>query len=399
MNGTADWSSPPSQYHDPSSPPARPRPRRISGAVQTLLLIAFFIGGVVALNWPITFATESPGSTGPASAQTLLAQDDPASSSVSESVAEVAERANPAVVTITNFRNQINPLTGEEIAGEAVPFGVGSGYIVDELGHVVTNQHVTDRGSSFKVQFYDGTIVDATYVGADPFQDVAVLKLELDEGQTVPGTLSFGDSDAVRSGDQVIAIGSPYGEFINSVTSGSVAAVDRSLETEYGYPLVNLIQHSAPIYEGNSGGPLLNMAGEVIGMNVAKITQSGRGWRNDDQEGIGFAIASDSVQSIVNQIIEKGTIARAYLGIGSNLTTGATVVESLFTDGPAERAGMRIGDIITELDGEAVTSRNPLVTMLILEHAPGDTIDITVVRDGQELRLTVTLGERPANLA
>lgn len=376
-----------------------PKPRRISGLVQTIALVAVLLVGIIALNWPITFAQERTNPTGGASTQTLLAPEDGSNPTTDPTVADVADKANPAVVTITNYRNPIDPTTGEEVQGNPIAYGVGSGYIIDEEGHVVTNNHVTEFGAAFDVQLYDGTKLDATFVGSDPFQDVAVLKLDLEGGQTVPGTLSFGDSDTARSGDQVIAIGSPYGEFLNSVSDGSISAVDRELDTELGYPLLNLIQHSAPIYEGNSGGPLLNMAGEVIGMNVAKVTESTRSLPSSDQEGIGFAIASDAVKPIVDQIINEGTVDRSYLGVTNDQSSGQVVINKVVTDGPADQAGIKAGDIITKIDDETISQRNPFLNILIFDHKPGDTVEITVLRDGQELTLTATLAIRPANPA
>lgn len=374
-----------------------PKRRRVSGLVQTIAVVAVILLGIVALNWPITFAQEPTSPAAGSSTQTLVAPEDDSSSTTDPSVADVANKANPAVVTITNYRNPIDPRTGEEEAGDPVAYGVGSGYIIDGVGHVVTNNHVTEYGVAFEVQLYDGTTLDATFVGSDPFQDVAVLKLNLDDSQTVPATLSFGDSDTARSGDQVIAIGSPYGEFLNSVSNGSISAVDRSLDTDLGYPLLNLIQHSAPIYEGNSGGPLLNMAGEVIGMNVAKVTQSSRDLSTDDQEGIGFAIASDAVKPIVDQILNEGTIDRSYLGVTNDQSSGQVEIVDVVSDGPADQAGMKAGDIITKIGDQTINQRNSFLNILIFDHKPGDTVEITVLRDGQELTLTATLGERPAN--
>ena len=378
------------------------RPRRINGLMQTVALIVLIALGVAAINWPISFEHESSTSgSQPTTATTLLAPEDDSTTSTStnSSVADVAAKANPAVVTITNYRNPVNPMTGDEEAGDPVAYGVGSGYIIDAEGHVVTNNHVTEYGVKFEVQYYDGTTVDATLVGADPFQDVAVLKLELASGQSVPGTLSFGDSSSTRAGDHVIAIGSPYGEFTNSVSDGSVSATDRSLDTGDGYPLANLIQHSAPIYEGNSGGPLLNMAGQVIGMNVAKVTQSStRSISSNDQEGIGFAIESDAVQSIVDQILNKGTIDRSYLGIESQDSTSGVGVRSVVTNGPADKAGIQAGDIITAIDGQKLDASHSLLSILVFDHKPGDTVEIAVTRNGEQLKLSATLVERPANL-
>jgi 2-alkenal reductase len=356
--------------------------------LQLVAFVAALLIGVIALNWPITFATANP-STPAATSQPVAAQD--------QSTADVAAQANQAVVTITNYQPRPNPVTGDAGSGQAVPYGVGSGYIVDNAGHVVTNWHVVQGGTAFEVEFIDGTTVSADLVGSDRFQDVAVLQLDLASGQELPGVLSFGDSDTVRPGDDVIAIGSPYGEYLNSVSEGSVAAVGRALDTGDGYALPNLIQHSAPIYEGNSGGPLLNSEGQVIGMNVAKATQMLNGASGNDQSGIGFAIASDAVKPLVEQIIANGKVSRAYLGISSRPLQGGQYVESVEADGPAATAGLEAGDVITGLDGQEVDARHPFLNILIFDHQPGDTVELTVDRDGEQLTVEVTLGERPAD--
>ena len=185
--------------------------------------------------------------------------------------------------------------------------GAGSGFIIDTDGHIVTNNHVAAEGDSFLVELYDGTTVDATLVGRDPVQDVAVLQLELENGQSVPGTLNWGDSDTVRPGDDVIAIGTPLGEFANSVSAGVVAGVNRNLSDITG-SLDNLIQHDAPISSGNSGGPLLNMNGEVVGINTATATGSQLDAVSTD--GLGFAVASNAAKGIVEQLISEGSVSR-----------------------------------------------------------------------------------------
>jgi 2-alkenal reductase len=357
--------------------------------LQLVAFVAALLIGVIALNWPITFATASP-SAPVATLLSVAAQD--------QSSADVAAQANQAVVTITNYQPRQNPVTGDAGTGQAVPYGVGSGYIIDDAGHVVTNWHVVQGGTAFEVEFIDKTTVSAELVGSDRFQDVAVLQLDLKTDQELPGVISFGDSDTVRPGDDVIAIGSPYGEYLNSVSEGSVAAVGRALDTGDGYALPNLIQHSAPIYEGNSGGPLLNSDGQVIGMNVAKATQMLNGVSGNDQPGIGFAIASDAVKPLVEQIIANGKVSRAYLGTSSRpLLRGGQYVESVEADGPAATAGLEAGDVITGLDGQEVDARHPFLNMLIFDHQPGDKVELTVDRDGEQLTVDVTLGERPAD--
>jgi len=369
------------------------------GAFKLAALLAVLLMALVAVNAPVTFAgTSGATATISAAAQT--------SNSTNSSIADVAAKANPATVTVLNLQqiNQSGPFGDNgnggngSSNGDVVPVGSGSGYIVDEQGHVVTNAHVVAGGADFQVQLYDGTTIDATLVGADEYQDVAVLQLDLASGQTVPGTVSFGDSDAVRAGDTVVAIGSPFGEYTNTVTSGIVNAVDRSLDTGSGYMLPNLVQHDADIYPGNSGGPLLNMAGEVIGMNVAKAINTTASF-GSEETNIGFAIESNAIKSLVDQIITTGKVARPYLGIRTQPTMQGQGVMSVETGGPADTAGLQAGDLITGIDGQEIDIDHPFINQLIFDHQPGDTVSLTVERNGGEVTVSVTLGERPAETA
>jgi S1-C subfamily serine protease len=366
-----------------------PEPSRFRGLIQTVAIAMVLMVGVVALNWPVTFSNASPsqGST------VTTAQDQ--TDALSADVADVAEKANPAVVTITNYQPLRNPFTGEAESSDVQPYGVGSGYIIDAEGHVVTNWHVIQGGTAFTVELSDGTQLDATLVGYDLFQDVAVLQLDLSDGQEVPGVVAFGDSDAVRPGDEVVAIGTPYGRYANTVTSGAVGAVDRALNAGDGYALPNLIQHSAPIYEGSSGGPLLNMDGEVIGMNVAKAAESRMRVDTDNQGGIGFAIASNAIKELVAEIIETGKATRPYLGIESRAIVGGQAIVAVEPDTPADVAGLRAGDIIIGIDGQEIDAGHPFLNMLLFDHQPGDEVELTVDRNGREITVDVTLGERP----
>jgi len=194
----------------------------------------------------------------------------------------------------------------------------------------------------------------------------------------------------------VIAIGSPYGEYANTVTAGIVNATGRSLDTGEGYVLPNLIQHDAEIYPGDSGGPLFNDAGEVVGMNVAKAVNPTMG-SEQEQTNIGFAIESNSVKALVDEIIATGKVARGYLGIRSQLTVNGPVVQSVEADSPADAAGLQTGDVITEIDGQSVNEEHPFINALIFGHKPGDSVELGVDRDGQNLTIAVTLGERPAD--
>jgi S1-C subfamily serine protease len=368
--------------------------RGLSHRLRAVILAIALVMGMLVFGGSATFAAvSSPNGTGSAAAlaQTTL----PNTQTSSFSVADVAAKANKAVVTVTNLQPVNNPFSNTQ-SGQPQPVGMGSGYIIDDAGHVVTNNHVVAGGTAFQVELYDGTTLDATLVGTDPFQDVAVLKLDLSNGQKVPATVSFGDSATVRQGDQVVAIGTPYGQYTNTVSEGIVGAVNRSLDTGDGYELPNLIQHSAPIYEGDSGGPLLNMQGQVIGMDVAKAVPQVYGGTSD--ANIGFAIASDAVKPIVDQIIKTGTVDRAYLGIQGQDQPNGQVVVQVQANSPAAKAGLQTGDVITAVDGQQIDAQHSLVNMLIFDLKPGDTIMLTVDRNVSTQQLTVTLGTRPANL-
>jgi serine protease Do len=369
-------------------------PSRVRSLVQLVAIATVLLLGVIALNWPITFAgatatpSTTPATTQPAQSSSTTqngSTNSTANQTTDLSVADVAAKANPAVVVVTNLQPQRNPFTGQAESDQPVPYGVGSGYIIDAEGHVVTNNHVVAGGTAFEVRLYDGTTVDAELVGTDPFQDVAVLKLDLAAGQKVPGTISFGDSKTVRAGDQVVAIGDPYGDNPNTVSQGTVGAVDRTLDAGDGYALPNLIQHSAPIYEGNSGGPLLNMAGQP----TSSLQQ-------DDQGGIGFAIESNAVKDIVDQLIKSGKVARPFLGIESQAARNGQLVGAVDPGTPAATAGLQAGDVITSVDGQQIDEEHPFLNTLIFGHKPGDKVTLGIDRNGQSISVDVTLGERPA---
>jgi S1-C subfamily serine protease len=359
--------------------------------------IGLLLLGLVALNAPITFAQTT---TSPTTQSAVINPTSglPTSSSsatlLDASVESVAKSANPAVVTITNLQTQTNPRTGAQ-SSSLQPIDSGTGYIISTDGYVVTNNHVVTGGQSFQVQFMDGSTADATLVGADDVQDVAVLKLDLKSGQTIPGVLSFGDSSKVVAGQQVVAIGTPYGEYANSVSTGIVNAINRSLDEGNGLSMPNLIQHDAPIYPGNSGGPLLNLNGEVIGMNVAAATDPTTG--NQTTTGIYFAIDSNVVKQIVDTIIKTGKYERAYIGIQSQPTADGSGVQivSVEPGTPGEKAGLQVGDVIKAVDGHKITATDPFANQLLFDHKPGDTIKLTVNRNSSDTTVSVKLGVRP----
>lgn len=335
-------------------------------------------------------ATETPGSV-------EIAQ--PEAVTGTESIADTVERVSDAVVTVINKQAQMG-LRGSD---DTEPAGTGTGFIIDTEGRIVTNDHVVEGSQELEVIFADGTKADATLLGTDRFADLAVIQVE----GPVPATVPLGDSDALRPGEQVIAIGSALGDFTNTVTTGIVSGLGRSLQTPEGYNMENMIQHDAPINPGNSGGPLLNLRGEVIGVNTAVVRHARLGV---SAEGLGFAIPSNTVKVIAEELIRSGRVVRPYLGIFYEpLTPRAAqandlpvdhgvAVQSVEPNSPAGLAGVQEGDIITKINGQEIDIDNPLVNLLF-HYKAGETVELEIYRPstGSTLTLAVTLGERPDN--
>ena len=233
--------------------------------------------------------------------------------------------------------------------------------------------------------------VPAKVVGSDDLLDVAILKLDLPAGESVPGIATFGDSSSLRAGDQVVAIGNALGSFPNTVSEGTVNATDRSFPTEGG--LTTWIQHDAEIWHGNSGGPLLNLRGEVVGINTAGIG-SGMMGADTGSADMAFAVEGNTVCRAAADLLANGKIAWPYLGIQGEATADGQSVVEVVEDGPSAAAGIEPGDVITAFDGQEITPQNSLIDLLF-EHEPGDVVTVTVERDGAPQTFQVTLGERP----
>ncbi len=313
---------------------------------------------------------------------------------VETAITQTVEKVGPSVVTVvSNLPNQTSPF-GLVSGGEAS----GSGVIISDQGYILTNQHVIDGADTIQIVLANGAQMPATLVGSDQFSDIAVLKV----AGALPAAAELGNSDALKPGETVIAIGSPLGDFKNTVTVGVVSATGRTLDTGNGYLMEGLIQTDAAINHGNSGGPLVDLAGQVIGINTAILRSSGGS--DDVVEGLGFAIPANTVQVIAAQIIQSGHVARPYLGVRWQPITpqdasmyGLPVqwgiyVSRVLSGSPAESAGVKEGDIITHIDGVELDDQHPY-TNVLFTHAPGDTVTLTINRNGQTLQLKVKLAE------
>jgi putative serine protease PepD len=306
-------------------------------------------------------------------------------------VSEIYDRASKAVVEIS--------ASGGSGFGSQTS-AQGSGFVYDEDGHIVTNQHVVAGASSVSVSFWNGTELKATLVGTDPSTDLAVLHVNASRSLLEP--LRLANSSAVEVGDPVLAFGSPFG-LEGTVTSGIVSALHREMTAPNNYVITDTIQTDAAINHGNSGGPLLDREGRVIGVDAQIESESG------GSDGVGFAIPSNTVRSIVNQLIASGEVEHAYLGIRMTQTPDGVAVTEVVPDAPADRAGLKAstgttvvdgqeqptgGDVVVEFDGQKVTSPVELQSA-VDAHRPGDTVSVTVVRDGSRRTFDVKLGIRP----
>jgi putative serine protease PepD len=324
----------------------------------------------------------SSGSSGTQSTVVASVPAQPAATrSTTTTLTQLYKNVAPGVVDIT-----VTSSSGSGIAGGAQ--AEGSGFVIDTSGDIVTNQHVVAGATSIKVRFQDGTVEKATLVGTDPSTDIAVIKVSGDSSLLHP--LTFGSSSSLLVGDEVAAIGSPFG-LPDSMTSGIVSAVNRTITAPNKFSISGSIQTDAAINHGNSGGPLLNMSGQVIGVNAQIESDSG------GNDGVGFAIPSDAVKSVANTLIAGQTVQHAYLGVqvgDSSSGTGAQVT-TVKADTPASKAGLKAGDVITAIDGATVANADDL-TAKINAHKPNQKVTLTVTRNGKSLSIDVTLGVRPS---
>ena len=388
-------------------------------AVTALVLVALMVVGVLPVKTETKTVVRTAGVTAPATSTVSMSSTGTALTPV-----EIYQKYSAGVVEVfSTFPASQSQSPFGQSSGPVQ--GLGSGFVVSADGHILTNAHVVEnngqRATTVSVVFKtadgkDSTKVPATIVGVDETSDVALLKIDPAKAPALL-PLALGDSDAVQVGEPVVAIGNPLG-YDFTVTSGIVSATDRNLQSPNGSVIPNGIQTDAAINEGNSGGPLINAAGEVIGINEQIASQSG------GNQGLGFAVPINTAKSVVEQLKTSGKMTYAWLGIQGQTVTAdvagalglkvdsGVLIAAVTKDSPAAKAGLKGGsqqtqlqgqtyvaggDIITAIDGQAVGSMEDLIAV-INQHKPGDTVTVTVLSGGSSKDVQVTLAERPATM-
>ncbi len=376
-------------------PPSQPKRRRAGGWLQTL--VAAVLGAVLAVAGLQIVEGDTTPPTTVANAAAPAAASDPETQRIELAPAPVLEGAPDAVaIGDAVIPSIVTVQVGSEGTSGIALSGSGSGVILDDQGHVITNDHVVSAGSSFQVVLSDGrTTYDATLIGTDPLTDLAVLKIEASGLRPI----TFGETTSLRVGDAAVAVGSPLGlEGGPSLTVGVLSAFGRQVQVSAEDILYGMLQTDAPITQGSSGGALVDTRGRLIGITTAV------GVSSVGVEGIGFATPVELVERVTSEIIATGSVNHAFLGIlgatsFSTATDGASVavgveVDSIEPGSGAADAGLTAGSLITAVDGEPVTTMDDLIVALRY-HAAGDDITITVSSAGNDTTLPVTLGVRP----
>jgi putative serine protease PepD len=320
--------------------------------------------------------------------QQAAAQGSPAADTKTMSVNGVYRKAGPGVVEITTTTSSGSSNSPFPFGGSGQSQAQGSGFVYDSNGYIVTNDHVVQGATKVSVTFADGSKYSAKVVGTDPSTDLAVLKVDAPSSKLHP--LSLGDSSNLEVGDGVVAIGSPFG-LDETVTSGIVSALGRDISALNNYTISGAIQTDAAINHGNSGGPLLNMEGQVVGV-TSQIESDGGG-----NEGVGFAVPSNTISQVVSKLVNGEKVVHPYLGvsIGTPVNRSGAQVATVRSGSPADKAGLKADDVITSFGGETITSPNDL-TAAVAAKQPGDKVSITYVRDGTTKTTEVTIGTRPS---
>ena len=357
------------------------------------------VGGVVVYQTVSRAQSTSVSSSSPVTPLIQASNTNPSqtlvlnTTDIETTITQAVKKVGPAVVTVVGTI----PSQMTNFGPTGVQTVSGSGVFISASGYILTNNHVIDGVKDVTIVLSDGTQEKATIVGADMYSDIAVLKME----GKVPAVATLGNSDVLNPGETVIAIGSPLGDFKNTVTVGVVSATGRSLDTGNGYTIDGLIQTDAAINQGNSGGPLVNLAGEVIAINTLIVRNSGTG---TVAEGLGFAIPINTAAAVADQIIQSGYISRPYMGINFQPITPdianaynlpvqyGAYVTSVSSGSPASTAGIRTGDIITSIGGVALDATHSFINTLF-SFKPGAQITVVFTRNGTSQQVQITLGE------
>jgi S1-C subfamily serine protease len=388
--------------HDPEEGKMRTRKLLVSALAAGLLLVGAGLGA-------LTYALASPSHSTTVVRAVAAPAGQPTANTSALTVNQIYTRDLPSVVEITVTENGGTSLT--PFGGGERQQAQGSGFVYDTKGDIITNAHVVDGASSVHVSFSDGSTYGAKVVGGDNSTDLAVVRVDAPSSKLHPLTLA--DSGAVKVGDGVVAIGSPFG-LEGTATAGIVSALHRQITSPNGFPIGDAIQTDAPINHGNSGGPLLDLRGDVIGVTSQIESDSG------DNAGVGFAIPSNTVLRIANALISTGKVEHAYIGVGvttipasaaSALGTKVGVaITSVKSGSPAAKAGLHAatgskfvagssyptgGDVVTAFDGARLTSTQQLEA-LVASKRPGDKVSLTVVRSGHERTVQLVLATRPS---
>lgn len=379
------------------------------------LAAASLLGGLVALGGVALTGELGGGTTTVVQTAISPAAATPAVAENRLSISDIYESASPGVVQITSSSTPGDDDFTRRFAPPAPQQALGSGFVLDKTGHIVTAYHVIEGGDQIEVSFSNQDTLEAKLVGSDPSTDLAVLRVEASSRGLTP--LKLGDSDLVRVGDPVVAIGNPFG-LDRTATAGIVSAVsERTITAPDGSPIDHVIQTDAPINRGNSGGPLLNGAGEVIGVN-SQISTSGDTEVGDD--GIGFAVPSNTVRNVVAQLVDKGRVDRAHIGVGGTTITpelarlfglpvdSGVLIERVGKSTPASKAGLRGGDndvvlagesyslggdVLVALGGERVASLSQLRDVLA-RHEPGEKVRLELYRGSRQISVSVVLARQ-----
>ncbi len=342
-------------------------------AIAAALLLGAGVGGAVGAA--VALESDSEPAAQPTTGNQPVAQ-------TTSPVAELYKRYKDAVVEVhaTTGASQDSPFEGQTPGGQAT----GSGFVISDEGHIVTNQHVVDNAESVEVEFSDGTDVKAEIVGTDPSTDIAVLDVDRPASQLT--VLDFAPTGALEVGNPVIVLGSPFG-LEGSLTTGVISAVGREIQSPNGFTIENAVQTDAALNHGNSGGPVLDTQGRVVG--VASQIRSDSG----GSDGVGYAVPGDTAKRVAADLIADGKVEHAYLGVRL-ADDGAAKLESLVTNGPAAKGGLRAGDLVIEVDGKKVETGDELREAIDAKK-PGDELELKIRRGSDEQDVTVTLGTRP----